>query len=696
MRIRHLVVTATLLLCFSLIIGFAAKTSARASTTITVTTTTDELNQNGNCSLREAIQAANTDAAVDACPAGNGADTIILSSGFYTLTIPGWGENANQTGSLDINGDLNLQGDGAEMSVIDGGGFTLQDRPLWIGAGRVTISGVTLQNGRPGYNGAGGGVFVEPQGSLTLQNMVLKNNESYSGGAIANGGQLTVINTMILNNRGIYRGGGISSGTGTAFTVTHSSIISNTSINEGGGGIRNFGSAIIENSNIVSNTTNFDGGGIDSSGTLEIYNSTLAGNTASVGGGLVINYGGLATLTDSTISGNSANGNGGGLADGGYGAIYLNNVTVANNTVSSGGGGGIYANNHVYSKNTLIATNIDTSGQSPDCSGTLELQGFDLIGNTTGCTISGILTGVITNTAPLLGNLQDNGGSTWTHALLPRSPALDQIPSGTSGCGTTFTTDQRGLPRPAGDKCDIGAYEYQSTPSYYTLTVAVAGDGSGVVTTNPIGPSYLPGTVVTLTAMSLISSTFTGWNGDVIAITNPVTLTLDANKFVTATFILDTYILTPTAGTNGSITPATPQTVNYGASQTFTITPDIGYHIVDVGVDGVSQGPIGLYTFNNVTANHSISAAFAVNLYTLTLNSAGNGSGSVMVNPPGPAYTAGTVVTLTAIASSTSRFTGWSSAVISTTNPLIVPMDSDKTITTTFVTQRVYLPLVLK
>ncbi|MBL8093191.1 MAG: CSLREA domain-containing protein, partial [Anaerolineales bacterium] len=76
------------------------------ATQITVTTTTDELNADGDCSLREAIVAANTNTAVDACPAGSGADTITLPAGTFTLSLAGINENAAATGDLDIVDDL--------------------------------------------------------------------------------------------------------------------------------------------------------------------------------------------------------------------------------------------------------------------------------------------------------------------------------------------------------------------------------------------------------------------------------------------------------------------------------------------------------------------------------------------------------------------------------------------------------------
>ena len=91
----------------------------------------------------------------------------------------------------------------------------------------------------------------------------------------------------------------------------------------------------------------------------------------------------------------------------------------------------------------------------------------------------------------------------------------------------------------------------------------------------------------------------------------PPTITMDADKTVTATFTaLPTYTLTPTAGTGGTITPNTVQTVLQGGSTTFAMVPTAGYHIVDVSVDGVSQGIVSSYTFTNVTSNHAISARF--------------------------------------------------------------------------------------
>ena len=107
-------------LAAALALMFAGAPSGAQAAAIVVTTTQDELNSDGDCSLREAITAANTDTAVDACPAGSGADTITLPAGTYTLAIPGADEDGNATGDLDITSDLNVSGAGADTTVVDG------------------------------------------------------------------------------------------------------------------------------------------------------------------------------------------------------------------------------------------------------------------------------------------------------------------------------------------------------------------------------------------------------------------------------------------------------------------------------------------------------------------------------------------------------------------------------------------------
>lgn len=177
----------------------------------------------------------------------------------------------------------------------------------------------------------------------------------------------------------------------------------------------------------------------------------------------------------------------------------------------------------------------------------------------------------------------------------------------------------------------------------YALTVTKSGTGGGDVTPNTgaitwIGSTgvetYTSGTLVILTATAAAGSTFSNWSGCDKIIGTQCVLSMTSSKNVSATFVLNTYTLTPSvSGGNGSISPSGPVTVNYGGSQTFTITPNAGYYAAGVVVDGVSQNPVpSSYTFSNVTTNHTISASFAINTYTVT-PSAGVG-GSISPNTP--------------------------------------------------------------
>jgi hypothetical protein len=180
--------------------------------------------------------------------------------------------------------------------------------------------------------------------------------------------------------------------------------------------------------------------------------------------------------------------------------------------------------------------------------------------------------------------------------------------------------------------------------------------------------------------------------------------TVVANHTITSAYAINTYIITPTAGANGTITPGSPQTVTYGSSITFTITPAGGYAIADVRVDGVSQGAVATYTFSGIAANHTITASFALNpVYTLTVSLLGNGSGVVTSLPLGidcgitctTTFSAGTVVTLTETPALASAFTGWGGAC-SGTGSCVVTMNTAQSVSATFTTYQAYLPNALR
>ncbi len=448
MRIKLALFAAAALLALSLLQGEVAHAA-----TITVNTTDDELNSDGDCSLREALRAANTDAAVDACIAGSGADTILLAAGIYTLSIPGTNEDTASTGDLDIADDLTLTGAGALTTVIDGNHI---DRVIEV-ANSVTahVSGVTIRNGESvsfAFNGGGIANF----GDLTLTDSIVTGNSVVDlGGGILNVGTLTMTNVTVEDNTAGMNVGGIAN-VGNAM-LTGVTVSDNEAVGFVGG-ILNEGSLTLDSSTVSGNSALLAGGifnaaNFSGSTQLKIVNSTIRGNSAGAAGGGIFNIESPVTITNSTVSGNNGGNQGGGIYNE-MGMVTLLNSTISGNIASEGGG--IYIAGAALFTNTTLKNTIVANSTGADCGGspiTSEGNNIDSDG-TCGLTDPSDLV----NTDPLLGPLADNGGPTQTHALLAGSPAID---AGSDDCPPP-ATDQRGVARPQSAACDIGAFE--STP----------------------------------------------------------------------------------------------------------------------------------------------------------------------------------------------------------------------------------------
>ena len=433
-------------------------TSATWADTITVINTNDS----GPGSLRQALVNVND------------GDTINFDSSLngqrITLT----------SGQLNVNKDVTISGPGAKNLAVDG---NAQSRVFYVNPGKtVTIDGLSIANGHAVFS-YGGGIYNE-DAALTVTNCVLSGNDAYSGGGIRNqsvnsGATLTVTNSTISGNSAT-GGGGISNladGGDATLTVTNSTISGNSGYIDGGGGIANYvvsgatATLMITNSTISGNSASFAGGIYNSangSATLTITNSTISNNSAGGDGGGIFNeaLGGSATLTltNSTISSNSA-GDGGGIFNYAYVASVAV-LTVSNSTISgnSGGyGGGIFNTCLNASATLTIGDTILNAGDSGkniynQYNGTVTSLGYNLSSDNGG----GYLTGPSdqTNTDPLLGPLQDNGGPTFTHALLPGSPAID---TGDPNFTPPPFYDQRGpgFDRIANGRIDVGSFEVQ-------------------------------------------------------------------------------------------------------------------------------------------------------------------------------------------------------------------------------------------
>lgn len=362
---------------------------------------------------------------------------------------------------------------------FDRGGGVYSAAPL-----TVTDSTVMGNFADSSSYGQGGGIY-HTDSALILRTDILDNRADVTGGAIASSGPLTLVDAWVQGNQvnggPQAKGGGlfvVSSGT----TIIHSShILDNSTSGDGGGIFFDGGSLSIYDTAIAGNLCSLNGGGINHSGSAATAAGLeISGNVAQDGGGVWIAGSSDLSLRSSTVSGNQASDEGGGLMVKTCAILELSNVTITQNEadpLAQGGidGGGLFvesgcpATDTVRVRNSIIAGNLDPTPlilfTAPDCAGPIASDGFIHIGTTglngmgPACVVTGSTSGLDVGGDPGLGPLMDNGGPTWTHALLPGSLNLDA--GDALGCVDEFRTplthDQRGAQRP--DRCDRGAFE---------------------------------------------------------------------------------------------------------------------------------------------------------------------------------------------------------------------------------------------
>lgn len=326
----------------------------------------------------------------------------------------------------------------------------------------VRLSRIAIRNGRL-IDGSGAGIR-NGRGSMSLTGVIVQGNaisitngtpdarHGFAGGGIFNNGALAVTNSTISGNSatmtgtefGVVFGAGISSRDGS-LTVDRSTVSDNIQTACENGDVCGGGGAAI----------NARGG------FLTITNSTVSGNVATNQGvaGVLSFAGNVASITNSTISGNAASRPGtlGGFSRLGRGRTTFTNVTISGNSAPDGGGiTNFGAPDQVLVRNSILANN--TGG---NCGGAVTSGGYNLDSGDS-CQFRG--NGDLTNKDPKLGPLQDNGGPTQTQALRPESPAIDAV--GEQACPPP-ATDQRGVTRPQGPRCDMGAFEVDEPESVF-------------------------------------------------------------------------------------------------------------------------------------------------------------------------------------------------------------------------------------
>jgi CSLREA domain-containing protein len=545
--------------CLSALVFVLATAAVAASpavaSTLTVNTTFDDTSPfDGLCSLREAIAAVDSPGSQDgACaPAAFGPNTIVLGPKLYTLFSP----NRVLSVASTVR-DLTITGAGEHQTTIDA--TNLDDRVLQIAPGAsVTISTLTISGGHaqagaqgdnattgtagtggPGDNGGG----ILNQGTLTVLDAAVSNNEAGAGGAggsgfasdsstdpaviggaggpggqgggIFNTGTLTLTGATLTGNQGGAGGAGgeggenkVSSpsgaggagGTGGAgggvtnaggsLTVSGTTINGNVSGIGGGGALGGPASSAPGGSGGAGGNggAGADGGGIwNSGGDLSITNSTIASNTAGAGG--AAGSGGLGN-TNSGGSGGSGGGGGNGGNGGGIAAdasATLSNVTLAGDRGGQGGAGGSGGSGSPNGSAGGSGTGGATGGALGEGAATLTLQNslLDLnVGNCGGSVSDG-------------GHNLSFGDSTCPASFLSSDPELGALqnnggPSETIGLQSGSVaigqgascppTDQRGVPRST-PKCDIGAYEVAAPVAVTGPGISISSNGAVITAT---------------------------------------------------------------------------------------------------------------------------------------------------------------------------------------------------------------------
>ncbi len=409
---------------------FALTAAPALAADIVVNTADDENNSDGDCSLREAVQAANTNAAVDACTAGDlDGDTITFSSAFTIVLTQG--EllvsddviiNGSSAGGVTVDAQGNSRafnvdvtdGDGFPGSasavafqslVLTNGNSTVNSAAPDAGGGvdikgddDVTFTDVDVTNSVAGLNGggihAGGGttlvITTTDDGSSLIDGNDAQGDDAGMGGGGVWGagsttisGNVTISNNMASGTSG--SGGGVLNFGGTT-DITEGVVISSNSANRAGGGVENFDgdgdgdhtvnlTGVTLDQNFIATANPGNGGGLHSGGgTVNVSDGIVTNNTATEGGGLWTS--GVLDVMDGTLI-DSNEGTGDDAAQGG-GGIYneagtvnvSGGVTISNNTASgaAGSGGGIL-NNGRDGDATLMVMNSEISGNAANRAG---------------------------------------------------------------------------------------------------------------------------------------------------------------------------------------------------------------------------------------------------------------------------------------------------------------------------------------
>lgn len=368
------------------------------------------------------------------------------------------------TGLPAIVSNMTINGNGAEITRSAAGGTPDFRIMVFNGAADITLTlnNLTLSNGS--IVGEGGGFSNENLGVVNMNDCTITGNSATGGGNGVNNdtaGVINISNCLITNNDGDGRAGGVMNDFDGIVNITDSTITFNNKTSNifGAGGVANNSSGILNiTRTTISNNTNSHNssvGGVwnNSSGTLNLSESLVTDNSGGRGGGVANNSGGTLNIINTTIKNNFSSLLGGGVYNNSSGDTNIDSCTISGNNAPDGPeiNDRDNGNGFINILNTIVGENSDDGNCNP--SPDIISQGYN-IDSGDSCNFNSA--GDMVNTDPLLGPLAFNGGPTETCALAPDSPAIN---NGNPACPPP-DTDQRGFPRPAGERCDIGAFEF--------------------------------------------------------------------------------------------------------------------------------------------------------------------------------------------------------------------------------------------
>lgn len=453
-----------------------AQLNAAPTAAILVTTTLESPGNSGDCTLGEAIWAANTDTAVDACAAGSGADTITLPAGTYIFV--GVGDNSAGLSALPlITSTISLNGAGDGNTLLQSENSEASKRILNISAqGVLTVTGVTLDNGiLDSY--VGGDILNS--GTLDLEASTVSHGVATSAGAIYNTGTLTVSNSQLLGNSASIYAAGIWNHGGT-ITLSNS-IVSNNSphdLDTMGGGIYNDNGGTITVAHSTFSENHAQGGGavLNSSGTVTIQESSVHDNVAQSAGGLWNSA--TMTIINTTIARNVAASYAcGGVCNGG--TLHLTNVTIADNQAQGDSAGLLNNGGTVTLQNSIITRNT-VEGTPSNCGYQVTSLGHNLIDNRSSCNLNHRTDDIVANPSLAAFTNKSTAGN-GHYPLKLNSPAIN-----TADASACSPEDQIGHARR--NTCDIGAIEFTGNcPTSPDAPVPLAPvDGATGISKNPV------------------------------------------------------------------------------------------------------------------------------------------------------------------------------------------------------------------